>query len=88
MLAIPMRVNAGDSIPISRKERQAPRDCVCKGERGREKRRGKKVFVEILGMGEWAPLFLPSFQPYPHLHIPPGGFTWNMLGMAGQWFGP
>ena len=32
--AIPMRVNAGDSIPISRKEREAPRDCGCK-ERGK-----------------------------------------------------
>lgn len=28
--AIPMRVNAGDSIPISGKEREAPKDCGCK----------------------------------------------------------
>jgi hypothetical protein len=72
MLAIPMRVNAGDSIPISRKERQAPRDCVCKGEREEGKRSKGKLFKKILGMGEWAPLFLPSFQPYPPLHIPQG----------------
>ena len=25
-----MRVNAGDSIPISRKEMESPRDCGCK----------------------------------------------------------
>jgi hypothetical protein len=30
-----MRVNAGDSIPISRKEMEAPRVCGCK-----ERRRG------------------------------------------------
>jgi hypothetical protein len=32
-----MRVNAGDSIPISWKEMEAPRDCGCKeGRKGRE----------------------------------------------------
>jgi hypothetical protein len=51
---------------------QAPRACGCKrGERG-GKLGGKKVFVKILGMGEWAPLFYPPFQPYPPLHIPQG----------------
>jgi len=34
-----------------------------------------------LGMGEWAPLFYPPFQPYPPLHIPQGvshgmGLAW------------
>ena len=29
-LAIPMRVNAGDSIPIFQKEMEAPKDCGCK----------------------------------------------------------
>lgn len=32
-----------------------------------------KVFVEILTLGEWAPLFSPLFQPYP-LSISPRGF--------------
>jgi hypothetical protein len=80
-----MRVNAGDSIPVSGKERQAPRDCGCKRERG-DKLRGKKVFRKILGMGEglkvfveifrlgeWAPLFLVLSSPTP-LSISPRGF--------------
>ena len=71
-LAIPMRVNAGDSIPISQKERKAPKDCGCKEREGIEKCRGKKVFKKILGMGEWAPLFFGAFQPYPPLDIPQG----------------
>ena len=50
-----------------------------------EKFWGKKVFVEILTLGEWAPLFLPSFQPYPPLYIPQGVSRGTMLGMA--WLG-
>jgi len=88
-----MRVNAGDSIPISRKERQAPRACGCKRE-GREELLDKKifggdrlkVFVKFLGMGEWAPLFLVLSSPTP-LSISPRGFhverAW--LGMAWAW---
>jgi hypothetical protein len=49
------------------------------------KLRGKKVFVKILTLGEWAPLFSPPFQPYPPLHIPPGVSRGTMLGAA--WLG-
>jgi hypothetical protein len=43
-----------------------------------------KLFIENLGMGEWAPLFYPPFQPYPPLHIPQGvsrgtGFAWQCI---------
>jgi hypothetical protein len=79
-VSIPMRVNAGDSIPVSGKERQAPRDCGCKRERERELLDKKilwgdrlKVFVKFLGMGEWAPLFLVPSSPTP-LSISPRGF--------------
>jgi len=46
-----------------------------------------KLFIENLGMGEWAPLFYPPFQPYPPLDIPQGvsretGFAWHGLGLA------
>jgi hypothetical protein len=41
-----MRVNAGDSIPISRKERQAPRDCGCKERRRGERSVEAKKFLE------------------------------------------
>ena len=87
-VSIPMRVNAGDSIPISRKEMQAPRACVCKERerRKKEKLRGKKVFVEILGMGEWAPLFLVLSSPTP-LSISPRGFhvehAWHGRSLIG-----
>lgn len=54
-----MRVNAGDSIPISRKEREAPKDCGCKEREGVKLLDKKilvegdlKLFVEILGMRE------------------------------------
>ncbi len=44
-----------------------------------------KLFIENLGMGEWAPLFYPPFQPYPLLHIPQGVSRGTMLGVA--WLG-
>tara|TARA_R110000868_G_scaffold244151_2_gene500299 strand:- start:84 stop:368 length:285 start_codon:yes stop_codon:yes gene_type:complete len=84
-----MRVNAGDSIPISGKEKEAPRDCGCKRREG-EKLLDKKILVEsdlklfrkILTLGEWAPLFFGAFQAYPHLNIPQGvsrgtGLVWQ-----------
>jgi len=69
--------------------------CV-RREREEGKRSKGKLFKKILGMGEWAPLFLPSFQPYPHLHIPQGVsretcLAWHGLGLAligMAWHGP
>ena len=82
-LAIPMRVNAGDSIPISHKERKAPKDCGCKRERGKGgKVLGQKSFCKNFGNGGVGPPIFWCFPALPPSRYPPGGFTWNVLGMG------
>lgn len=68
-LAIPMRVNAGDSIPISRKERKVPKDCGCKErEKGMEwwKSFGAKKFLKkFWEWGSGPPSFPLLSSPTP-----------------------
>ena len=89
-----MRVNAGDSIPISRKEREAPRDCGCKGRKGKVLRQksfcrnfdfggGTKSFCRNFAIGGVGPPLFGAFQPYPLLYIPQGvsrgtGLAWQV----------
>ena len=80
-----MRVNAGDSIPISRKEREAPKDCGCKEGRRRGRGLRENFLKKFWEWGSGPPSFTLLSSPTP-LHIPQGvsrgtcfAWAWHVL---------